>query len=207
MATLLSYALTNLSDVKESLGIASIVTSYDNLLIRKINQATKAIENYTGRRIKLTTYTNVEYSGTYTDQLVLRQRPVTEFTMLGNRDTSLNEADWNTIDTNLYFIDANAGIVDLTFGTNNSYGGYRVSYTAGYGTIPDDLAEACASLACYYFNNRDGSQIGVTKKKEGQREVNYSNNNSSSTFNSICSQLGIDGIIASYSNNPIMTNR
>lgn len=205
MASLLSYALTTKSDVKESLGIPSATTTYDNLIIRKINQATRAIENYCGRRFQLTTYTNVEYSATQTDQLVLRQRPITEFTSLDIRDTTINEADWDTVDTQLYFVHSNAGVLDLLFRATGHWNRYRVSYTAGYGTIPEDLAEACVSLACYYFNNADGSDVGVQKKKEGQRELQYSN--TSLSFADITKQLGINEILNNYANNPLMGDR
>lgn len=205
MANLLAYALTTVSDVKESLGIASSVTTYDNLIIRKINQATIAIERYCGRRFLSTTYTDEEYDSTNTNQLILRQRPVTLLTSLGVRDSGLNDPDFETIDSELYFLDSNAGVLDLNFNARGSWNRYNVSYTAGYTTIPEDLAEACVSLACYYFNNADGSDVGVAQKKEGQRELRYANG--SLKFDSIIQNLGIDGIIDSYANYPVMTDR
>ena len=60
MATLLTHALTNLADVKESMGIAASDTSYDNLIVRKINQVTRQIEGYCGRRFLDTSYKNDE---------------------------------------------------------------------------------------------------------------------------------------------------
>lgn len=203
MASLLSYALTNLSDVKESLGVSS--SAYDNLIIRKINQATKAIEGYCGRRFYLTAYTDVEYTATIIDEIVLRQRPITEFTSLEIRDSTLNEDSWETIDSELYFVDKNAGVLNLNFNANGRWNRYRVTYTAGYGTIPDDLAEACVSLACFYFNNADGTGIGIASKKEGQREIRYAN--STQAFGSIAKQLGIDSTLDYYANNPLMTDR
>lgn len=205
MASLLSYALSDVASVKESLGIASSVTTYNNLIIRKINQATRVIEGYCGRRFQLTSYSNVEYDATQTDVLILRQRPVTTFTSLEIRDTTLNQNDWNTLDTKLYFIQANAGVLKLLFNTFGRSNMYRVSYTAGYGTIPEDLQEACASLAAFYFQNADGSDVGVQVKREGQRELRYSN--SSQTFKEICNQLGIDEILNNYANLPVMGDR
>lgn len=205
MASLLSYALTDLASVKESLGIASSDTTKDNLIRRKINQATKAIENYCGRRFAATAYTNIEYDATNTDQLILRQRPVVSFTSLETRDSGLNYDSWETIDSHLYFVDENASVIDLMFNARGKWNRYRVTYTAGYTTIPDDLAEACASLACYYYNNADGSDVGVLKKKEGQRELQYSSG--SLTFKSITQNLGIDGVLDYYTNIPLMTDR
>lgn len=205
MASLLSYALTTKADVKESLGIASSTTTYDNLIIRKINQATRAIEGYCGRRFALTTYSNVEYDATNVDVLILRQRPITTFTSLEIRNSGFNISSWDAIDSDLYFVDTNAGVIELNFNASGRWNRYRVSYTAGYGTIPEDLAEACASLAAYYVNNADGSDVGVSKKKEGQREVMYSSGNL--TFKSLVQNLGVDSILDLYANNPIMTDR
>jgi hypothetical protein len=53
LMSLLSYALCSLFDVKESMGIASSDQSWDNLIIRKINQATRQIEAYCDRRFLL----------------------------------------------------------------------------------------------------------------------------------------------------------
>lgn len=212
MAVLLSYALTNLSDVKESLGIASSDTSKDNLIIRNINKATRAIENYCGRRFKETTYTDELYSATGIDQLILKQRPLTATTPLvfKIRDTGLNIADFETIDSSLYFCDVgshqgDAGVIDLMFFARGRWDRYALTYSAGYPTIPEDLAEACASLAAYYTQRADGSHIGVQDKQEGQRRLRYSN--VSLSFRRVMEELGVDEIIDSYSNNPIMTDR
>lgn len=204
MAALLSYALTSVSDVKESLGIASSDTSKDNLIIRKINQATRAIEAYCGRRFLQTTYTQEIYNGTNIDQIILKQRPVSAVTLQA-RDTTLNDNDFETIESTLYFVESEAGILDLVFGAVGRWGAYAVTYTAGYATIPEDLAEACASLACFYVNNADGSDIGVSRKQEGSRSIQYANGDQS--FKSIANQLGINEIIDSYANMPVQTDR
>lgn len=205
MAALLSYALTNLSDVKESLGIPSSDTTRDNLCIRKINQATRAIEAYCSRRFLSTVYTQEEYAATQIDELVLRQRPVISLTSLEIRDAGLNIDNWETIDPQLYFTDDNAGVLNLMFNAKGHWNRYRVTYTAGYATIPEDLAEACVSLACYYVNNADGSDVGKFKIEEGQRKVTYAKSNI--TFKTIIENLGIDETIDNYANNPLMTDR
>ena len=201
MASLLSYALTSVSDVKESLGIASSDTSKDNLIIRKINQATIAIERYCGRRFALTTYTDEGYNGTQIDQILLKNRPIVGTVSLGVRDTTLNEDDFDTVESTLVFSNDNAGILNLNFRAIGRWSRYRVTYQAGYATIPEDLAEACASLACFYVQNSDGSDVGVAQKKEGQREVRYAN--TAQSFKTVSQQLGIDGIVDSYANWPI----
>lgn len=55
--------------------------------------------------------------------------------------------------------------------------GYRVTYTAGYETIPEDLKLAVLDLITYYMKNQGAvqSQIAVTS---GNAQVQYLNQNS-----------------------------
>lgn len=210
MADLLDYALCTVADVKELLDIDAGDSSKNNLIIRKINQATLMIENYTGRRFKLTTYTNEEYDATGTDQLSLRQRPIVvdddhPFS-LGNRDTPLNNDDWSTIETDLQFLDRNAGVIDLNFRTWGHWNRFRVTYSAGYSTIPADIAEACATLAAFLVDNKN-SGTGVKSRQEGQRKVEYFDVNANGNNNSLFSQLNIDEILDSYADVSLLDNK
>lgn len=206
MAVLKDYALTTVADVKENLGIASSDSSKNNLIIRKINQATGIIENYCGRRFKSTAYTDELYNGNGTDQLVLRQRPIIGSVTLESRDTSLNEADFDTVDSELYFIDTESGILNLNFRSGGHWGRYAVTYTAGYETIPDDLAEACASLAAYLVTNADSGSVNVSSKQEGQRKVTYSQSGLTGV-EAMFQQLGIDETINAYANTPVFAEK
>ncbi len=202
MTNLLSYALTSLSDVKESLGIASGTTAYDNLIKRKINQATEMIETYCDRRFLQTTYTDEEYDGTGIDQILLKQWPITTFTSLSVRDTPLNESDWETIDTELYFTDLNTGIIKLLFLATGHWCRYKVTYIAGYtaANLPQDLTEACVVLACYLVNTSPAmnslATSGVKSKREGQRSIEYDTAILGS--DALFKRLGIFDTIAAY---------
>lgn len=201
MATLLAYALCTVEDVKEILGIESGDTSKDNLIKRKINQATEVIEGYTFRRFKQTTYTDEVYDASGTDQLILRQAPVTTLTSLSARDSSLNTDDFTSIDTDQFFVDSNAGTLD---GLSTFYGGYgrwKVTYTAGYATIPSDVAEACAVLAAYYVANDPSTSANVIRKREGSREIEYAQQ--ASTSDELFDQLGIKPTLDRYTRYPI----
>ena len=208
MATLLSYSLTTLADVKESLGIDAGDTTQDNVIIRKINQATRMIEKYTGIRFASTVYTNEEYDATNVDQLVLKQRPIITFTSFQVRDTTLNQSDWETVDSTLYFVDSDAGVLDLLFIADGHWNRYRVTYTAGYATIPEDIAEAAATLAAFYVDNPT-SGAAIKSKEEGQRKIEYYNTSGSSQKGdtSVFGQLGIDEILDSYANYPINADK
>lgn len=210
MATLVTYALTTVADVKESLEIASSDHTKDNLIIRKINQVTDAIQTYCGRNFTLQQY--IEYAdGSGTDQIVLKQRPVvvdaSHLFSVERRDTSLNDEDFETLEADLSFVDSTAGVVDLNYVASGRWDRYRYTYWAGYATIPNDIAEAANMLACYFVQNPSGATVGVAQIKEGQREVRYSNSssNSSLSFKTLVQQLGIDSVLDSYSNLPLLT--
>ncbi len=203
MAVLLSYALTTVADVKETLGIDAGNTSKDNLIIRKINQATEMIEGYCSlpqdHHFAQTSYTDEEYDGTGVNQLIIRMRPIVagETFTLQQRDTALNEDDWTTVNTDYYFVDEKAAVVDAKFTFSEQWNRYRVTYTAGYDTIPFDLAEACATLAAFYVDNAT-TGTGVKSKEEGQRKIEYFDASSGSGDSDIFNQLNLDEILNRY---------
>lgn len=202
MATLLSYALCSVADVTSTPGFPSGIDN--DYVIRKINQATEMIERFTGRRFKETTYTDEEYDATNSNQLILKQRPITSSVSLGIRDSSLNENDWETVDAERYFSDNNAGLLELSFNAGGSWNRYRVTYTAGYSTIPADLAEAAATLAAFLVSNPTGG-TNVRRKQEGQRELEYFNTETTGTADSaLFRQLGIYGTLLAYANYPVL---
>ena len=207
MAVLNSWALTSVADVKETLGIDAGNTSKDNLIIRKINQATDMIEAFclknNNQHFASTTYTNEEYDGTGTKQLILKNRPVITFTQLQQRDTTHNTSDWETIDTELYFTDTNAGVIDALFSFLSHWNLYRATYTAGFATIPSDLAEAAASMAAYLVDNAS-SGTGVKSKQQGPKKIEYFEAQQSG---SIIESLGLDDVLARYGEPPILEDK
>lgn len=205
MASLNSWALTTVADVKESLGIDAGNTSKDNLIIRKINMATEMIESYCNlpynHHFKEATYTNEVYDGTYTDQIPLLMRPVSAVSSFGYRNSGENVDSWSTIDSEDYFTDLSSGLIN-GYNTLSSYSGYRVTYTAGYATIPADLAEACATLAAYLVDNISGGS-GIKRKREGGREIEYFQAGGGGSSGSILDDLSLDDVLNRYRMYPI----
>lgn len=198
MATLNDNALTTLADVKESLGLDSGDTSKDNLIIRNINFASQVIENYCDRVFKQTEYENEEYDGNDSPFMILRQRPIltAETFTFQYRETSLNDNDWTTEDTENYFIDADAGVVKYLTNYYGRFNRYRFTYSAGYATVPSDVAEACARMSAFLSDNTTGAN-NVKRKQQGPKEIEYfeARNNEQ---NSLIDQLGLDEILAPY---------
>lgn len=206
MANLLSYALCSVADVKESLGITD--SSKDNLIIRKINQATELIERYTGRRFASTVYTDEMYDADGGSTINLRNYPVITFTSISYRSGSENINDWQTIDSTDYFIDTNAGIVEFLFDIGQGWQKYKVTYTAGYTTIPADLAEACATLASY-MASQNPATIDAKVVQEGQRRQEFfdaSGSGEDASGAGLFSKLGLLATLEMYKT-PLISGR
>lgn len=207
MATLNSWSLATLADLKESLGITT--NTYDNLLIRKLNQATDTIERYCGlntnQHFASTTYTDEEYDGTDSNQLVLKNRPIITFTSLSRRNTITNQSSWDTVNTQDYFVDSGAGVLDLLFTALGYWNYYKVTYTAGYATIPSDLAEACITLAGFLYDNASTGS-GVKRKTQGPKTIEYFDASTGGNA-SIFDQLGLDDILMPYMRMPILADK
>lgn len=207
---LLDYALCSVSDVRDTPGVPSSIS--DAYITRKVNQATLIIENYCGRRFKETDYVDEPHDGSLTDQLVLLQRPVntSETFTLKSRDSTLNQADTTTIDTDNYFINSEAGTVGAVSSFYGSFDRWLVTYTAGYATIPADIAEACCTLAAYLCINALTPGQSAKRKQEGSREIEYfaaGGGNTTNPSSDILKQLGIDSMLAPYANTVISGNR
>lgn len=201
--SLLAYALCSVADVRDTPGVSSsLATAY---IQRKINQATEIIEGYCQRRFAQTTYTNEIYDGSHELDLVLRQRPVISFTSLSARSTSLNDDDWDAIPADQYFVDNGAGVIRAISTFYGGYSRWKVTYVAGYETIPADLREACAALAAFYCSTTQGQT--VKRMKEGAREVEYATPFNPKGSASIINDLGLDEVLARYADTVVAGGR
>ena len=175
-----SYALTTVARFKT---YASISTSADDTLLENlIDIVTEFVENYTQRRFKQTTYTDEEYDGKGSKQIVLRQYPITTFNKLQRRDTLANTSNWSTIDSELYFIDLPSGILEARFKFFKHVKLYRVTYIAGYNfdnlttflsdTEAGDIEWATWELVKAAYNKRK-QQPGLSSARLGDASVTY----------------------------------
>lgn len=200
MATLKSYALCEVADVKEILGIDAGNTTKDNLIIRRINLATALIESFCNlprdHHFKSTTYTDEVYDGLGGDQLVLRMRPVITLSSFKYLDSPESDSSYSDVPSDLYFSNLSAGTLNGLFTQNRWWSSYKVTYTAGYATIPDDLAEACANLAAFWIENAT-TGTNVKRKTEGQRSIEYFESGGQNE-DSLIETLGLDDVLNRY---------
>lgn len=180
-----AYALTTLARLKTYLDITG--AGDDTLLETIIDSVTEFIENYCHRRFQQTAISQEMYSTGRRDKIItLKQYPVAsgETFTLEVRASSLNEDDWEEVDSEYYHVHWQEGIIEgaggYTFikGVNK----YRVTYTAGYDfdtstkpvtdTEAGDLELAMWMLCKVAFLRRKGD-ASVKSERIGDYAVVY----------------------------------
>ena len=179
-----SYALTTRQRLKDFLGISANDDTTNNVFDRIIDSVTEFIENYLGFRVKQTTYTSEEYDTDAGQTLLLKHYPVSTFTSLERRNSALNEDDWETIDSEYYHVDLDAGIIYGAAGWEfyRTRRGYRATYIAGFNfdnaatflsdTEGGDIEWAAWQLGGIAWNLRKGGG-GVESERIGDYAVAY----------------------------------
>lgn len=181
---MLAYSLTTVARAKTFMGVVG--GGDDTLIERLIDSATNWIENYCDRRFKQTAYTNELYDGTDGESLLTLNFPIstTATFKLEERAGNLSNSGFDTIDSSLYHIDYNAGLIKIVDGKFYEYPNhYRLTYTAGYNYdnaasfLSDvgaaDLEFACWKLVSTIYHNRKLSG-NVDSESIGDYSVTFS---------------------------------
>ena len=204
-----SYALTTLARLKDFIGIS--VATYDTILETIIDVCTDIVEAETGRRFKQTSYSNEEYHGSGQNTLVLKNYPVVsgETFNLEKRGAVTREDNWNSIDSELYYVDEEAGIITMAGSgifLKVPYH-YRVTYTAGYnfdnaggGSTLNDVGIGDLEIAFWKLCNNvyagRKSQTGIKSESIGNYSV---------TFGELMStDKWFENVINKYKRNPLI---
>lgn len=182
-----AWALTTVARTKAYLGLDTTTAAEDTLLENYINIVTEYIERTIGFRIKLSTYTSEEYDTDRADALVLKHHPIVGTITIERRTSGLNEDDWETVDSQYYHVDENAGIIygagGYIFG--QARGGFRVTYQAGYSfdnttTFLSDTTGGDLELAAWiligelWFDRAAGIEGGEIEREQiGDYSVTY----------------------------------
>jgi len=162
-----STFLTSLDRVKTDEGISA--ATWDTQLSRIIQGVSKAMQNWMRRDIVDTTYTDEVHSGDgWTNAIILKHRPVTSTT------TMVVKEDDVTVSTSYYTTDTDAGIiytVDGYWDTNSWTSGrrnYKVTYSAGFTSVPEDIAMACTDQVRHEFHQTQaaGNRLGLSASTE-----------------------------------------
>lgn len=160
--------LCTVSEVKQLVNIRPGATDDDAFIQRLITSTSQVFKRYTGRDIASAQYDEV-YDGTGTPRLQLVNTPVISVTSLA---VGLPNANRTTLTVNTEWVWNRHGIITLLGGLfSNLPNLVRVVYTAGYATIPTDVAEKCAKVAALRY--REGDRLGQTSKVIGGETVNF----------------------------------
>lgn len=159
--------LCALADVKAYLGITSSAT--DGVLTTLIGNVSAAIESYCNRTFASASYTETR-NGQGGWRLFLANGPVTAVASVSVDGVSIPAApdalssgyvvDQNTVYLRGYCF--NRGVQNVT-----------VTYTAGFASVPGDVAQACIECVASHFAKRD--RIDKASETLGtQQTISYS---------------------------------
>ncbi len=187
----MASTLTTTALVKSQLDITT--SNQDTKIDSIVAGVNAALENILDETFDNTPYADEEYDILKRSHLlVLKHTPVITFTQLQFKDkpTDFSSNDWSTINARDYKVDLEGGVLTYVGIFRPRKKGYRVTYTAGYATIPADLQYAATKLASSYFDNSKNSN--VTSETLGQFSKTWGSNPDN------WKTLGIDKILSQY---------
>jgi len=150
---LVANALVTVDEVKSYVNITTSIDNLEDTLEDLINRVTDWFHRTCGvEQFEAKNYTEY-YNGTGTNELMVDQRPINSISILAD------DIDWQwTSDT--YFDSDDYAILDdmivlkdeiFTEGIRN----IKITYNAGYSTIPDILKQACIDEVVNLYNRRE----------------------------------------------------
>ena len=164
-------AIVNLEQLRDYLGKSLSDIGSDDLMTAAVNAASDTIERYTRRAFKERTIENEIYDGKGKHYLDLLSTPVISLKGPATSDVQWRPApdrDWEDLESEIRFIMIKPAqpwrisLWRLTFfsGSQN----IKVSYKAGYATIPSDVQLVCLEMAAIKFkeSGRGDGRLGRT---------------------------------------------
>jgi len=169
MSSVGAYALVSLEEAKEVLNITDNSAEKDRLIERLIDRTTSLLESYCDRKFKARDYTNEEYDGDGTDYLLLDNYPVNSVDSLYDDTTRVFNSS-SLVDEDNYVIyseEGKIGVVSIT-GSPGFYAQFsegkrniRITYNAGYSSMPDDLKMIALEILIKKFQTYDSRRVGI----------------------------------------------
>lgn len=167
-------ALISLQDAKEHLTIVG--ADSDPVIEGLINAASALCDDFTARALKSREHVEI-HDGTGGTEITLRQYPISEVASVEFL-TGTPPDVWTPYDTEAYGLYVVQPVED-TIGFRNLAFPYwrqnvRVTYTAGFTTVPSKLKEACRQIILSLWKQRDKQAAGVASMSvPGGQTVTY----------------------------------
>ena len=169
--------LCTLEDLKTHLEILG--SDQDAFLSNLVLRATSFIETYCNRQLASREFTEY-YSGDGTNSIMLPNTPITAITQIKDDKSGQADFDYGSGDENDAFSFEDWGKLLLTNGDvfhspGSTYPlrNYKIVYTGGYATAPEDLRQVCVELAAAKFYLKDKQRGGVASKSVGGQTITY----------------------------------
>lgn len=161
--------LTTVASVKQYLGIKNTDTTADTLLTWLVTAVSKWILTQLGRDIQQTTYTEV-VNGDDTQSLTLANQPVVSVLDPGgvvvNGDVIPKRVTTLPGDTGWVLLNGRLLLVGYYFVWG--FGNCQITYTAGYATVPEDLAQATIHMVGEVYRGRDRHGLSSRTVPQGE---------------------------------------
>lgn len=170
-----SNNLITLSDVKKYLGVSTSSTEYDYRLNGIIDDVSWRFNSETKRLLKSRNLTEY-YDGDNSFVLLTNQYPITSVsTSIDIRidvDRSYSTSDKvSSTSIVIYSTEGKIVLTDDVFERGNK--SVKVVYTAGYTTIPYDLAGATKEMVRLKFSNETKNRVGVRSESVSGGSITY----------------------------------
>lgn len=172
MALDTTNALVSLAEAKTFLKISA--SSEDSVIEDFINRASIWANDYTGRRLKSRSNSDV-YDGDGSDILLLRDYPLVSITDLRIDDGSYSGAPPQTTSDD-YTLNLPSGLIKLKNGVLfvKGFQNVDITYTAGYTTAPETVKEAVLLYVGHLYRRQYADQkFGVQSETVGDRTTTY----------------------------------
>jgi uncharacterized phiE125 gp8 family phage protein len=173
-----AVALISAADLKTFLKITG--TSEDAIVEMMVNRSSQLAARYCARNFIAADYVEY-YNGNGRAEMITKNYPIVSVASI-YVDANREFASITQVDANDILLDKPAGIIRL-FPTHGSVGSFtrgwanvKISYNAGYGTIPYDVQEAVTLIAMYsYKRHYQDQRIGLQSETIGDRNMTYTN--------------------------------
>lgn len=156
--------LTTLADLKVFIKDGG---NNDTLLQTLITAASVAIANYISRDIVSQSYTDV-LDGTNGRVMVLPNSPITAIASVTIDGKTIPAGSVTT--PGFYFTPTKIILNGYYF--SKGYGNVVITYTAGFASIPQDIAQFCIGTVQYWLNDRQ--RAGEVSRSMGGQTISYS---------------------------------
>lgn len=162
--------LTTLASVRTHLGMDVGFTADDTLLGTLITACSAWMRHQLDRDIAAATYTAETSSGNDGTTLIPRHYPITSVTSLAVDGDAIPARPSVTEDG--YVISGQLAIKLVGYTFADGIDNVVITYTAGFSTIPEDIAQACNELVAWRYKERN--RIGQVSTSVGGESVTFS---------------------------------